>query len=335
VELGGLDNLENIQVEAKNTDIFKSLVELDSQHLTNPVNAYIRFKLKKFEIERDYDKTVVEAISTEVHQRANNTFLWVALAFKSLEDADIIGEQALDHIKEIPAGLLELYGHMIARIETRTIADVQACKKVLITTSLAYRPLSIPELAALTGLSPSMTDKAVKICNSFLSTEERTVKLIHQTAREYLTLREFELDGKPAHGHMLMARYAINSLSKLKRNICGLEEYGFKPMNEGDDVDYENNDDHPLAPMKYSSVFWADHVLSLVHTSKYKAEQIELIEGELFRFLYEHILHWLESLSLMGKLSNGPKSIRILLHIAKVGHGAVTSVPPLNPVSLI
>jgi hypothetical protein len=271
-----------------------------------------------------------------VRERAKNTFLWVALAFKSLDVEKIIGEKALGHIQEIPAGLLELYGHMMTKIETRKSA-VLACKKVLTVSSFAYRPVSLSELASLTGLSSDETEEAVVICSSFLSTEKRTVKLIHQTAKEYLSRKEFELDGDRAvHGHAVMARYAINSLSKLRRNICGLQEFGFRDVDstplDGDDVD-EHVDNSPLAPMTYSCIYWADHLASLGDMPQRTAELTELMVNAAFVFLEEHILHWLESLSLLRKLSNGLKSIRNLLQIARVCHDSLTNFQPLSNVT--
>jgi hypothetical protein len=64
--------------------------------------------------------------------------------------------------------------------------------------------------------------------------------------------------------------------------------------------------------MKYSCILWTDHLTSLRDMPQYEAELTELMGSAVLEFLEEHILHWLECLSLLRKLSSGLKSIRNL-----------------------
>ena len=71
----------------------------------------------------------------------------------------------------------------------------------------------------------------------------------------------------------------------------------------------------PLGPIRYSCLFWVDHLC--------KADDHSLVDymsddGAIFTFLREHFLHWLESLSLIHKLSDGVLSTRKLLHKVQV-----------------
>jgi len=102
----------------------------------------------------------------------------------------------------------------------------------------------------------------------------------------------------------------MSSVLKLKRNIYKLD-YGFKPK------DLTPPDPDPLAPIRYSCVFWADHLCSL------DSDNLQCLgeltdDGKVFGFLKEYFLRWLESLSLMGQLSSGLLSIRKILHAAQV-----------------
>ena len=102
----------------------------------------------------------------------------------------------------------------------------------------------------------------------------------------------------------------MSSVLKLKRNIYNLD-YGFKPK------DLTPPDPDPLAPIRYSCVFWADHLCSL------DSDNLQCLgeltdDGKVFGFLKEYFLRWLESLSLMGQLSSGLLSIRKILHAAQV-----------------
>ncbi|KAK3304916.1 WD40-repeat-containing domain protein [Chaetomium strumarium] len=280
------------------TDASNSLVELDTQRLAKPVNTYIDHKLVALKRRKGYNDSVLAEISREVHQRAENTFLWVALVFKELDRVD--GWDAVEAVQKIPAGLTDLYGYIMTKIDKGSERDQQRCKDVLAATFLAYRPLSLLELAvvAVTG---------------------DTVHLIHQSAKDYLE-KNYEFRLQPAglaQGHAEIGRRSIDAMSSmLRQNIYNLD-LGFKPEN------MTPPNPNPLAPIRYACVFWADHLCSLnSDKSRFFEELTE--DGKVFGFLTEYFLRWLESLSLIGKLSSGLLSIRKIQRAAQ-------SQPDINP----
>jgi hypothetical protein len=76
-------------------------------------------------------------------------------------------------------------------------------------------------------------------------------------------------------------------------------------------------DPDPLASIRYPCVFWVDHLCNTDDQSLDRREKPSDDEA-IFAFLKEHFLHWLESLSLIYKLSDGVLSIRKLLHNVQV-----------------
>jgi hypothetical protein len=76
------------EVKLKNLDTARSLVELDSQNLIGPVNAYINYKLFALKEKDGYDDDTLAKVSNKIRQRAKNTFLWVALVFKELSSVE-------------------------------------------------------------------------------------------------------------------------------------------------------------------------------------------------------------------------------------------------------
>lgn len=57
-------------------NILESCVELDTQCLENPVNAYINYKLKALKRKERYaDASISANIALEVRKRAENTIL--------------------------------------------------------------------------------------------------------------------------------------------------------------------------------------------------------------------------------------------------------------------
>ena len=111
---------------------------------------------------------------------------------------------------------------------------------------------------------------------------------------------------------ILYTHLRIDALSKtLRRDMYNLRDPGSVIENVPDP------DPDLLGPIRYSCLFWVDHLCkvddqSLDHTKEMSDD------GAIFAFLREHFLHWLESLSLIHKLSDGVLSIRILLHKVQV-----------------
>ena len=238
-------------------------VELDPQRLADPVNTYINRKLTKLKGRSGYDDSVLSNLSTEFCNRAMNTFLWVALAFKSLQTKNqgiINGHYALERIKEMPPGLMDLYNHLAYRLQEIETVRPQDCKEVLAAAIIAFRPLSLAELASIVDLSPDVTEVAVEECASFLTMRKNTVSLIHQSAREYLVknFQSFlEKAGIP-QAHVEMGKRSIKVMSSiLTRNMYNLN-FEFKPQ----DVQLPGN--NPLASVRYSCIYWVDH-LCYVH----------------------------------------------------------------------
>lgn len=306
----------DITTKLRNPHICRT-VDLNAQNLDSPVNQYIEYKLSALRGKEGYTEDVLTTISDEIHQRAENTFLWVALVFKTLDSED--GWDAIKTVENIPPGLSELYGHMMTRIENQNEDNQRRCKNVLVATTLAYRPLSLYELEVLAELPSGSPQKIVKRCGSFLTINEGMVSRIHQSAQDYLRKdlkcmdqnheSRLQIGGVP-QGHADITRCSIDAMSKrLNRNIYGLRQYGLKSK------DIVPPDPDPLTPVRYSCVFWLDHLREVIKANL--GDSKELCDLGL-KFLREHFLHWLESLSLLNKLSEGIVSIRELLSVLKV-----------------
>ncbi|RYP15255.1 hypothetical protein DL765_005830 [Monosporascus sp. GIB2] len=151
-------------------------------------------------------------------------------------------------------GVSELYDRMMTDIQKQQMPDTEHCKKVLLAACLAYRPLSLSELPLLASLPPNINPNTiVEKCGFFLTTKDGTVHLPRQSTKDYLE-KEFQPAGI-AQGHAAIGRRSMDAMSGLKQNIYNLE-LGFRPK------DMSPPDPDPLAPIRYSCVFWADHLLN-------------------------------------------------------------------------
>lgn len=120
------------------------------------------------------------------------------------------------------------------------------------------------------------------------------------------------LQGGTVQGHTDIARHSIEAMKqKLGRNIHGLKEYGIVQK------DKTPSGSTPLASMAYSCVFWAEHLCF-----DEDGDLRQLTEGsedvQVLQFLEQRFLNWLESLSLLGGVLDGIKSIRKLLQATQV-----------------
>lgn len=247
----------HVYEKLKERDTPATIRELDVRS-KDAVNAYIDHHLRKLAKKLGYTPKIQEEISREVCQRAMNTFLWVALVFKELQDTP--GLYAMRKIWKSPDDLLKLYDHLIIQIERGQDEDPMYCKSVLAAVCLAYPPLSFDELHVIAGLDPDdIPARIVKECGSFVTVQEKKVSLVHLSAREWL-MSNFESrlqKGGAAQVHADIWRLSIAAMSAeesgLKRNICGIEE-----GTQSEDIVISNPD--PLAALRYSCEFWLNHL---------------------------------------------------------------------------
>lgn len=316
-------------VDLKSPETKGSLVELDSQKLQNPVNAFIEHKLSVLKARPGYTDEILKQLKKEIIQRAENTFLWVALVFKELDQEDgyqivVDGMYALDIVGETPSGLSQLYDYMMDKIEKGMRKDCEYCKNVLVAATLAFRPLALSELRVLAQLPGNSTATIIQKCGSFLTVQDETVYLIHQSANDYLQENyesKLRVTGM-SQGHEDIALYSIKAMSlDLRQNMYNLD-YGLKPEN----MRPPNPD--LLASIRYSCVFWVDH-LYFVDLQSLKHKGALTDDGVVLIFLMGKFLNWLEGLSLLGNLAEGVESVRKLLHIARVS-SELSSLPAVT-----
>jgi WD40 repeat protein len=288
----------------------EALVELDSQRLEGPAHAYVTYKLSELKDSSGYsDEKLVVDLSNEICERAANTFLWAALAFRELQGVD--GKDAIETIKKLPSGLPDLYNYLMAKVEDNDVQKRARCKSVIAAVYLAYRPLTLKELGVVAGLgSPIKPLDIVKACGPLLSMTGRVVSLTHQSVREYLGQRYARLQEQ---GEVLLSHQDIASRSlvemqhTLKHNMYHLPGNGYFPRLLGDAINGSDND--PLAGVAYSVTFWMRHLCD----SRGTETSAELITSkEVLSFLKKYFLRWVESLSLLGNVPDGLESVRWL-----------------------
>src|SRR5467141_5332871 len=130
-------------------------LELNADHISHAVDVYIDFKVSQL-ISLRNDKALQEQVQDQIRQKSDGTFLWVALVFEELRGA--LRRNLSRMLNRIPKGLTPLYDRMIKQIQQHEYDNPQLCILILATATLAYRPLHMLELRALSGLQEEIPD---------------------------------------------------------------------------------------------------------------------------------------------------------------------------------
>ncbi|KAH8430190.1 uncharacterized protein LDX57_007860 [Aspergillus melleus] len=276
------------------------------------ISAYISDRISKLESLQN-DDNLQEYVRQALQEKAEGTFLWVALVVQELERVDSWDVEQVVH--DVPTGLDGLYARMIDHIKKLAAQSREYCQLVLSATALAYRPLQLLELGVVSGLPNKIagnvkdTEKIVKRSGSFLTVRDKTVYFVHQSAKDYLIEKGGQniFSSGPTAAHRRMFMQSLQALSSnLRRNIYELNLE--KPDISVFEIANCRPDPDPLFALQYSCTHWLDHYLAANSESSDRIESPE--NQDISQFFREHLLHWLESLGLIGEVRHGILSLK-------------------------
>jgi hypothetical protein len=295
-------------------------LELEAHAVTGAVNAYIRHKVEDLDKTKSYGDKLRNDVETYLRTHSDDTFLWVALVCKEL--ARTSRWNTLPVLKSIPSGLQPIYDRMMDQMYASTgPADLELCKQILASITLAYGPIHLEEFVQIAGLpeEASSDEVAIKgmveLCGSFLVNRDGIVYFVHQSAKNYFDIPRVRPKiglGGPTEGHDRMVSRCLEAMkNKLRRDVYMLQHPGFAVA----DVIRPKSD--PLSSIRYACVYWIDHLCEI----KSGHDRVGLCDnGTIDVFLKEHFLHWLEALSLLKRMSEGVLSIIKLTGLLTVSY---------------
>ncbi|KAL4805677.1 hypothetical protein BDV18DRAFT_12049 [Aspergillus unguis] len=286
----------------------KLSLELNAHHISDAVAAYINYRASQLTVLRR-NKVLLEQVKERLLQRSDGTFLWVALVVQEMQKCRRSAAM-VELLERTPRGLIPLYNRMLQQIQLFEGLDYELCILVLSIVMLGYRPLHLQELCLVAGLHKQhycLDDlkDIVGMCGSFLTIRDDYVYLVHQSAKDYLgdaTVSAAIFPSGPSAIHHQIARESLQNLNaKLQRDIYKLDNPGaliseivtLRPCPD------------PLFGLRYSCTYWLDHFINskLLDMPEPSVDQIS-------DFFKQHLLHWLESLSLIGELGHGISSLK-------------------------
>ncbi|KAK7570369.1 hypothetical protein V3481_019549 [Fusarium oxysporum f. sp. vasinfectum] len=178
-------------------------------------------------------------------------------------------------------------------------------KMIVGSIVILANPLSVWALSQLLEVNPEVVDHRLDTLHSVLSIPlARTlpVRLLHLSFRDYLIAEksEFQVDERLTHRNL--AKHCLRVMrATLRENICGLSFPGMRRSAVGT----AQLEEHIPRELQYACMYWVHH--------QAKADLEPNDSHEIFEFLTTHFLHWVEVLSLLGRVADGLDSSRSLV----------------------
>ncbi|OPB43187.1 hypothetical protein A0O28_0088230 [Trichoderma guizhouense] len=278
-------------------------LELNEHSVSEAVNHYITHKTARLKEVKRLDEETELIIRKYLTDNARGTFLWVALVCKELSRISVRKRHVLSKMAEFPSDLGPLYERMMQQI--RASEDSDLCERILRLVSVLYRPITLTELASLLEVENEYDredlEETVASCGSFLV-----------SAQDFLLKDSMFVSGLGSQHYTVFSR-SLDILSvTLRQDMYNLRHPGalieeYTP-NQAEDV---------LRHAKYSCVYWVDHLQAVNGLEREKCMLSLRDNGIVHHFLKEKLLNWLEALSLLKKMRDAARVVRILKKLDK------------------
>ncbi|KAF2728246.1 HET-domain-containing protein [Polyplosphaeria fusca] len=290
----------------------------NAAQVSRAVDAYINHRVEELEQIR-HDQLLQCSVREKMQQKANGTFLWVSLVIKELKGVQ--SWEVVQVLDEVPTELIDVYRRMIEHINQLKRRNPGLCRQILSTVIATHRPLHLQELCVLADLPyqglnvEEATTTMVQMCGSFLTLRQDYVYVVHQSAKDFLSdeaaVSEFPSRAWEVHRDLFSRSIQVMSGS-LQRDMYQLRTLGY-PVEQ---VQQPKPD--PLAALRYSCIYWIDHLYEWISSSSTYDGSILISAGVVDRFMRTKFLNWLEAVSLCKSISKGVVSMAKLEALTEV-----------------
>jgi hypothetical protein len=311
-------NWPNIEEHLKRAeDNIRLSLELNADSVSAAVRSYIKHKVSRLAQDKKYSDQTEQAVSEYLYNNANDTFLWVALVCKNLEEMSRFN--IIKKLEVFPPGLNSLYDRMVQRINTSD--DAELCKRILATVAVVYRPVTLQELTSLVedldGLAedPDSVREIIDSCGSFLTIRDGTIYFVHQSAKDFLLKEALDTtfpSGREVVHYTVFSRSLLVMSNVLRRDMYRLGALGCLI----EQIEQPRPD--PLVASRYSCIYWIDHLCDGSSDSLLYDAGVLASGGIVDVFIRKNYLYWLEAISLCKSVSKGVVSMAKLAALTEV-----------------
>jgi hypothetical protein len=260
-------------------------------------------------------------------QNADGLFIWAATACRFIYEGRQYAAKRLSMIlqetKSVTAPQKKLNDIYITVLRNSIGNDYEEeereelyrrLRQILGSIVLLYSSLSAISLAKLLDISEENVKQTLEDLHAILDIPKqnsRAIRLHHPSFRDFILSKDKCSDTQfrvnEEHAHSALANACIQLLSTtLKRDICSLHYPGALRK----DVESCQVDACLPLEVQYACLYWIQHL----------QESRTYLYHQIYQFLQEHLLHWLEALCWMGKTSEGILAITSLESHILVSH---------------
>jgi NACHT domain len=200
---------------------------------------------------------------------------------------------------------------------------IQEFRNIVGSIVILFEPLSRASLAVLLGIPKITIDRRLHTLHSVLRVPKdpkSPVRLFHLSFRDFLVDSEkretnpFWVDEADTHNKLVTRCLELLSTGdNLKEDICNLRT----PERPRSDIDRQTIDSHLPPDIQYACQYWVYHLK--------EGGSIISDDDQVYNFLECHFLHWLESLSLIGRLRQSITMIDNLIAMIEVRYPLISS----------
>ncbi|KAK7575246.1 hypothetical protein V3481_017210 [Fusarium oxysporum f. sp. vasinfectum] len=177
-------------------------------------------------------------------------------------------------------------------------------KMIVGSIVILANPLSVWALSQLLEVDPEMVDNRLDTLHSVLSIPPRRkapVRLLHLSFRDYLITQESGFQVDERHTHQTLVNHCLRVMrGGLRENICGLSFPGTRRPTVDSSELVERIPPH----LQYACMHWVYHQM--------EGDPKRNDDNKVYDFLTTHFLHWLEAMSLLGRVKECLNSLRSL-----------------------
>ncbi|QKX57042.1 uncharacterized protein TRUGW13939_04150 [Talaromyces rugulosus] len=257
--------------------------------------------------------------------RASGLFIWCATACRFIKEGDFYAEERLNSLLKgstlntAPEERLnEIYMSVLRAAILSTYTEQEKEKlydhlrHVLGTIVILYSPLHLESMCKLIQVPKQRAAKMLVRLHAILDVSDDLtgpLRLHHPSFRDFLVDNhrcrdpDFLVDKRRMH-HQLAANCMKLMSSTLRQDICGVNA----PGTSADDIDETQKQQCLVSEIQYACLYWVQHL---------QDSNVLLKDGDaIHQFLIDHVLHWLEALSWMRRVSEGIRALLSLESLA-------------------
>jgi hypothetical protein len=292
------------------------------------ITIFLKYNLKLIAQERALDSSWPgEEVIRRIVQNASGLFIWAATACRFIREGKRFATERLSIILQSGGSVTapekhldEIYLTVLTHSMHPTYTDEEKKKLysmlryVLGSLVVLFSPLSTNSLSTLLHITKRDVDETLEELHAILNIpgdQNCALRLHHPSFRDFLLGKDrccdsnLQVDGTQAHRTLAASCIQLMSTS-LKQDICGLNASGVLVT----DVESSRVEQCLPPEVQYACLYWVQHL------QKCGAQLCD--NDQVYQFLQEHLLHWLEALSWMRRISEGIVAITSLESIALV-----------------